>query len=502
MLWLALHFPYLPLEALPLRQSPSAVVARGRIVVCDTAARAGGVVAGQKLSTALGLQPALRVFERDPAREVAALDELACWAGSLTPTVSQRPPAGLLLEIGGCLRLFGGVAVIVDKALAACAEQSWSVAWAVAPTPLGAWWLALAGGGVVATDLPALDNLLAGLDCHVPPLPLEVARRLESYGLRRLGEVMQQPAAGLRQRLGDAPLDDLLRARGEVHDPQPVFVFPERFSSALELPSRVEHAEGLAFAGQRLIVALCGWLQARQRLVRACSLHLGHDDGTQSVLVLRFGEPCRDEARFLRLLREHLARLTLAGPVESLRLSADETVATGGESASLFATAVAGEGAAACVERLRARLGEAAVQVLASVAEHRPECASRGQDPDFGQKSRLTAALPPAVSTAPRPLWLLPAPQPLSEYADGPHWHGPLQLLTRGERIESGWWDDGEMRGDQHAVLGGDASTTQLNELPAVGDIRRDYFIARNRQGQQAWIFRDATGWFLHGLFA
>ena len=65
---------------------------------------------------------------------------------------------------------------------------------------------------------------------------------------------------------------------------------------------------------------------------------------------------------------------------------------------------------------------------------------------------------------------------------DWPHWRGPLQLLTRGERLESGWWDAGEDG--------------------AAGDVQREYFVARNLQGQWAWIFRDAQGWFLHGLFA
>ena len=81
-----------------------------------------------------------------------------------------------------------------------------------------------------------------------------------------------------------------------------------------------------------------------------------------------------------------------------------------------------------------------------------------------------------------RPLWLLAAPQALVERSGAPHWHGPLQLMTRGERLESGWWDDGEAE--------------------AAGDIRRDYFVARNPAGQWAWIFRDAQGWYLHGLFA
>ena len=118
MLWLALHFPLLPLEALPLRQSPSAVVTRGRVLVGDREALTAGVEAGQKLSTALGLQPGLAVFERDETREVKALESLACWAGRFTPTISLAPPDVLLLEIGGCLRLFGGTKVIVEAVLA------------------------------------------------------------------------------------------------------------------------------------------------------------------------------------------------------------------------------------------------------------------------------------------------------------------------------------------------------------------------------------------------
>ena len=87
-----------------------------------------------------------------------------------------------------------------------------------------------------------------------------------------------------------------------------------------------------------------------------------------------------------------------------------------------------------------------------------------------------------ADSNPSRPLWLLPIPQALPERAGSPQWHGPLKLLSRAERLESGWWDEGE---------GG-----------ATGDVRRDYFVARNPLGQWAWVFRNADGWFLHGLFA
>ena len=488
MLWLALHFPLLALEALPLCLSPStpqakagpaAVVVRGHVFACDAQADAAGVAVGQKLSTALGLQPGLVVCERDSAREAAALESLACWAGRFTPNLSLAPPAGLLLEVGGCLRLFGGAEAIVAAILAGCAEQAYSVRWAVAPTPLGARWLAQAAAGSIHHDVAAMQAALAALPCSVPGWPAEIVERLTSFGLDRLGALRSLPSGGLRRRIGNGPLDELLRAWGELPDPQPAFVFPQRFASSLELPARVEHAEALAFAGQRLFAALGGWLHGRQLLLRACVLQLTHDDGTQSELPLRFGEATADEGRFLRLLREHLGRLRLAAPVEAVGLRADEVTALPGASAQLFAQAAEGEGALACLERLRARLGAGAVQVLGELADYRPECATRTRDvlADSGPKPPSTAGFSPL-----RPLWLLPAPQVLGEREGGPYWHGPLKLLSRAERLESGWWDEGEPG--------------------AAGDVRRDYFVARNPQGQWAWVFRDAEGWFLHGLFA
>lgn len=78
---------------------------------------------------------------------------------------------------------------------------------------------------------------------------------------------------------------------------------------------------------------------------------------------------------------------------------------------------------------------------------------------------------PEPVPHARRPLWLLPQPVPLRQ---------PLrQILSGPERIESGWWDG--------------------------GDVRRDYYVVRCASGQRAWAFLPAgaaEGWMLHGWFA
>ena len=136
-------------------------------------------------------------------------------------------------------------------------------------------------------------------------------------------------------------------------------------------------------------------------------------------------------------------------------------------------------------ETLHARLGSGRVFQLQAVDDHRPEHAWRAVPLAINSEFGL-APLP----LAPRPLLLLPAPQPLPARGEQPcsSHRDPLTLVTGPERIECGWWD-----------LGGPAAGSPARA------VHRDYFVARNTSGQWLWIFRELTaprGWFLHGLFA
>jgi protein ImuB len=139
------------------------------------------------------------------------------------------------------------------------------------------------------------------------------------------------------------------------------------------------------------------------------------------------------------------------------------------------------------IERLRARLGAGAVHGLALRAEHRPECAWTVTAPPPAAAARRAAvgctedAACGAQAHRPlprRPLWILPAPQPLAVHNGLPRRRGPLRLTSEPERIESGWWDGRE--------------------------IARDYYTAVDIHGVRLWVFRERAaphGWFLHGVF-
>jgi protein ImuB len=424
---------------------------------------------------------------RDPA--APALPALACWAGRYSPTLHlDTAAAELLIEIQGCLRLFGGLNALCQQINDDLHDMglAQSTARAMAPTPRAAQWLARGltlsePGPAIPVGCRALDTL----PTQLAPLPLTVLQlddaktlALHAYGARTLGAVLALPRAGLARRLGTALVRELLQALGELPDPRPLYVFPERFAQALELPAKVEDAARLVFAAERLLAALAGWLHVRQAGVARCVLHLVHEDIAPSALTLGFASPTRERERLRRVLAERLARCVLPAAVVALRLEANEPLPLAGHTDGLFGNSddVALD---TVIERLRARLGPAAVHGLVVHADHRPEAATR---PSVRAQPFPAA---PGGSSGPRPLCLLPAPQPLGEVGGQPAWRGAvLRTPTFAERIESGWWDVGKDNDE------------------GIGDIQRDYLVATAPQGERLWIFHDGTRWWLHGVFA
>jgi protein ImuB len=292
-------------------------------------------------------------------------------------------------------------------------------------------------------------------------------------GVRRFGECLRLPRAGLARRLGRELVNDLDRALGRLPDPRPPYTPPPRFRAGLPLPAEVEDTGALLFAAHRLVLGLAGYLSGRGAGVVSLTLGLGHDHRPATPVRLALAAPNRDADHLMMLLRERLAAVSLPAPVTGLVLDSDEIASLAPTSRALFPGAQADPGhAQALLERLRARLGPEAVRGLRSVAEHRPELAwayTRGAAPV------PTVPLPPRL----RPPWLLAVPRPLAARDGRPCLDGPLALENGPERIESGWWDG--------------------------HDVARDYFIARDASGACFWIFhelREPARWFLHGIFA
>ena len=481
MIWIALRFPQLTLETVSRshapherRSLPWAIVEDRRVLACDARAETLGLRAGMGLAAAWALAPRLQVRERDSDAECAALEGIAAWLCRFTPAVSLERPHGVLAEVHGSLRHFGGLQTLVLRIREGIAALGFSARLTVAPSAQGAWLLTFGEGATtpVLEDFSVLRDALAHLPVEAVCTTDEGRELLNRIGITTVRQLLRLPRTGVTRRFGPALLERLDRALGMQPDPRCFFAPPERFAAALELPAEVEHAEGVLFAARRLLLQLEGLLTARQSGVRQFLVMLEHRGLPPTRIEVGLASPGREAGRFDALLRERLAGHRLAAPVEAIRIEADTFIPFGGMTRGLFGDArEETEAWARLVERLQARLGQDAVYGLGLNADHRPERAWRRLVPDAAKQGREENLF------GPRPLWLVEPPRSLDERGGVPQQNGPLALLAGPERIESGWWD---------GAL-----------------IRRDYFIACAAGTTLLWIYREpGGGWYLHGIFA
>jgi protein ImuB len=472
-LWCCIHFPRFELQVFPRldRADTPAVCTdpsrQGIVLACNRTALDRGIRPGMSASAAHGLCPGLDVVWRDPAREASRIEGIGLWAMRFTPTVSVAPPSAVLLEVEGCLAYFGGARALLSQIRSAAAELGLESIVASAPTASAALVFAQTGQAVDAADPATLAALLDPLPVSRIEAPADSIQALLGMGIDTLGACRALPRAGFARRLGQAWLDLLDRCYGDLREARPTLSLPTRFHRRIELPAPTDDVEALLFAANRLVQECCGWLQGHGAGATRLALALHHDRAPVTRVAAGM-QPTREAAHLLLVLREHLSRCALPAPVDELELEVAERVTLVPRNLELRIDS-GGEVRQSIdrlLDRLRARLGEASVTGLATRADHRPEVAWAARDPGQFEASVSTEG-------AARPLWLLTEPVALAS-AIGES----VERIVQGpERIESGWWDG--------------------------GDVTRDYYVVLTPQGMRWWIFhhREQKRWFLQGLF-
>ena len=476
------------------------------------------------LHTSITIEPGAGCMdEADAQRAVASM------ALGFTPRVALLDEA-VLMDVTGSLRLFGGLARLMDQLeqrLFAFFESNQCLAQ-----------LRRAQG---ATSLIALGQLRmkagqgAGPPQRVAELPmhtLSAARPhlgvLERTGCRHWDDLLRLPRDGVARRFGAELLEALDRARGSVADEYEWRVLPEHFEEKIELDALVSHAPALMAGAERLLARLQAWLLGRQSGLSALRLtwHLDkrRDVPPTGEIEVRTAQPAQDLRHVARLLAEQLAQHKLPAPVHSLSLRslvteplADAAAAT---TSLLMSERKQGDSAVELIERLSARLGEAQVLAWQPRADHRPEQMQRwvpaqhalksiaaGARPARarGQKGLKLGAAPAVRSDALYPGWLLPEPLKLAVSGNSPVYQGRLQRLAGPQRLEAtGWLAPSEGAYQAHAE----------RQVPPT---MRDYYIYRSAQGGLLWIYSvrlalpvapdqpvlaQRHDWYLHGFFA
>ncbi len=473
-LWLCIHLKQLALDAvlrsLPDQSTPAqrdliAVVdQRGSqrwIADCSPVLAQQGVHSGQGLAAAYALAPQLRALPRQPRAERQGLLQVANWACQLSSRVCLYSPDMVQVELRGSLRMLGEN--WRQQIKQGVLETGYAVGLSAAPTLTSSRVLARAGHYLLIAKLAPLPTALKQLPIEHLELSPEMINGLSSLGINHLGELLQMPTDGLLRRFGKPLLKHLDQLCGKAAESLPAYQPPQQFESILELASEVHQAPALVFAVQRLLKELEDFLRARDQALAGFELGLQYSHG--ETVWLKFGllELERDGQRLLSLSQERLNQLKLKAPVRQIILRAARLFDHAPVAVDLFASNQPLGKLSALLERLRARLGEKSVHGLSQWADYRPEKASRGWP--------VNEPVAEGIHTLnSRPVWILEQPEPLGGC--------PGQIINGPERIESGWWDG--------------------------GDIRRDYYVVEKAQGQRLWVYQDcrSKAWFKHGLFS
>lgn len=479
MLWLAVHFPRLPLEIFTARQQDPTqafiVLQDNRVAFLNEAAAQIGIVPGATLATAHSIQPALQHRHRDPAAELKRLHTLAETLYRFSGYVSVQAPDCVLLEIGGSLKLFQSHQKLVREALAVCQSLGHVSTARVANTPWAAIALARAGCRQLA-DVPLTD---AGLD--MAGVKDTVVERFANMGIYSLGPLLNLPSKSLGKRFGKALLQYLAQLTGDLPDPRQALTPSRRFQQARHLlsPLRDKHAlhDQPRSPMQQLAGELEHWLIAHQLGCESLIWRFSsHSAQQQAHMRVRFAEAKQSATDIMRISALQLEQVELPEEVLSIELQATRLQAWAGQSHALFqvtGTTGVSDDLSTLVDEFNARLGEGLCCRIEAAPQHTPEYAWQASSVRPARRAPHTRL--PSQSEASylqrlhrRPLWLFDPPRcvPPAE----------LELLQGPERIQTHWWQ-------------GEATS-------------RDYYIAQHRSGAECWAFVDHNGhWYLHGYF-
>jgi protein ImuB len=412
------------------------------------------------------------------------LQKLCVHAQTFTSCVSFEPPNALLLEIKGSVKLFGSLKKLHADIDACWRRLALPARSATAPSTLAALWLARAadvpqGDALQIEDVEMLPGRLAQVPVACTAWDEDRLRTLRAMGVTSLGELMRLPRAGLARRLNPAMVQDLDIALARQSAPRKAFVPHERFRERCDFETEIEHVAYLEQALEPLIGRCARFLRKRQAGIQTLLLRLKHREGPETRVPLGFASITSERRRLTDVLCQKLERLPLKAPVRGIELISGRLRGLSASSLDVFAGltgAGSRDSAPQLVERLRARLGEAAVYGVCLIAEHRPEAAwRRVHELRMGAAPKIEpqgdgGVIEPGL---PRPVWLLDEPLPLLK----------PEILQGPERIESGWWDG--------------------------KGVARDYYVARQSQGAHSsgarlWVFQERRSkrWYLHGVFA
>ncbi len=480
-----------------LKEAPVVLTSsdHGRMMVTalNALAHKQGVDINMVLADARAIIPSLQVFSDEPERPAKLLTGFAEWFIRYTPSVAVDLPDGLILDATGCTHLWGSEKQYLTDIIKRLHNFGYDIRVAIADTIGAAWAIARFGEDMIVENGEQTTALLS-----LPPsalrLETETIELLEKLGLRQVNNFIHMPRSALRRRFGLLFLKKLDQALGyeeEVIYPiQPVEPYQER----LPCLEPILTAKGIEIALEKLLDIVCNRLKKEEKGLRVALFKGYRVDGKIEKIEIGTIRPSCNGRHLYKLFEDKISTIEPAMGIELFIMEAPkvEDLFPVQEKMWEHIAGLDNISLSELLDRIAGKIGATHILRYLPDEHYWPERS-------FKLASSINEKSPTNWKTGkPRPLQMLPKPEPIEVTAPLPdyppmlfRYKGKLHKILKAdgpERIEPEWWlQDGKLR---------------------------DYYYVEDEEGYRYWLFRSGHyedtdpianrqfQWFMHGFFA
>ena len=478
-IWMYIKFPKLSLEAITMNYSkdftnkPLVVIDthknKRKIIAYNNLSKDYGIDKTISLSTALAICPDLIIKERNSSQEKKLLNNLAIIGYQFTADITIENHA-LCLEISKSKRLFRGY----NNLLCLIHEKiSLHKIFAINGFGINPLIAKILCKNKFQKFLPNLNNVYKELN-KIPAIKitdnLNTRKIFSQLGIQSIKDLIDIPISLLSERFDSDLISNLEILLNKKQQILYKFKPSKTFHDEIQYINGLTNKESLIFPMKSLLKSLNEYLIAIHCRCSQIIWEFTTPLNVNITMKIKLSRSKNDWSELLNLSRIKLDNINLPKVVEKVSLYCADLIQDKKINNEIFNdNKNKSQYKGNLVDSIVAKVGEKALFTLLTKNEHIPEKA--GSITKFDMKQFFEQQ----TTENTRPLWLLKTPNPIKFLNGKLYFKSPITILSGPERINDNWWENNQ----------------QL-----------DYYIARDEEGTNYWIYKSGVKWFIHGIFS
>ena len=478
-IWMYIKFPKLSLEAITMNYSkdftnkPLVVIDthknKRKIIAYNNLSKDYGIDKTISLSTALAICPDLIIKERNSSQEKKLLNNLAIIGYQFTADITIENHA-LCLEISKSKRLFRGY----NNLLCLIHEKiSLHKIFAINGFGINPLIAKILCKNKFQKFLPNLNNVYKELN-KIPAIKitdnLNTRKIFSQLGIQSIKDLIDIPISLLSERFNSDLISNLEILLNKKQQILCKFKPSKTFHDEIQYINGLTNKESLIFPMKSLLKSLNEYLIAIHCRCSQIIWEFTTPLNVNITMKIKLSRSKNDWSELLNLSRIKLDNINLPKVVEKVSLYCADLIEDKKINNEIFNdNKNKSQYKGNLVDSIVAKVGEKALFTLLTKNEHIPKKA--GSITKFDMKQFFEQQ----TTENTRPLWLLKTPNPIKFLNGKLYFKSPITILSGPERINDNWWENNQ----------------QL-----------DYYIARDEEGTNYWIYKSGVKWFIHGIFS